>query len=78
MDLGVNLIYLPPARPTQAILDAIGKMLKYLDEVTPAKMKATFAKWIDDTPYVLTILPNEKLGVNETGIDRTSRCPLSN
>ncbi|MDA8526752.1 insulinase family protein, partial [Gammaproteobacteria bacterium] len=48
---------------------------KYLDEVTPAKMKATFAKWIDDTPYVLTILPNEKLGVNEAGIDRTQGVP---
>lgn len=48
---------------------------KYLDEVTPAKMKATFAKWIDDTPYVLTILPNEKLGVNEAGIDRSQGVP---
>jgi zinc protease len=48
---------------------------KYLDEVTPAKMKATFAKWIDDTPYVLTILPNEKLGVNDTGIDRSQGVP---
>jgi predicted Zn-dependent peptidase len=48
---------------------------KYLDEVTPAKMKATFAKWIDDTPYVLTILPNEKLGVNDMGIDRSQGVP---
>ena len=48
---------------------------KYLDEVTPAKMKATFAQWIDDTPYVLTILPNEKLGVNDAGIDRSQGVP---
>ena len=38
-------------------------------------MKATFAKWIDDTPYVLTILPNEKLGVNDAGIDRSKGVP---
>ena len=48
---------------------------KYLDEVTPAKMKATFAQWIDDTAYVLTILPNEKLGVNDEGIDRSEGVP---
>ena len=36
------------------------KNAAYLDAVTPSKMKATFAKWIDDTPYVLTILPTDK------------------
>ena len=48
---------------------------KYLDEVTPAKMKATFAQWIDNTAYVLTILPNEKLGVNDASIDRSEGVP---
>ena len=46
------------------------KNAEYLDSVTPAKMKATFSKWIDNTPYVLTILPNEKLGVDQSDIDR--------
>ncbi len=48
---------------------------EYLDAVTPAKMKATFAEWIDDTAYVLTILPNEKLSVNEVAVDRTQGIP---
>ncbi len=40
--------------------------------VTPSKMKATFAKWIDDTPYVLTILPTDKYSVGETDLDRSA------
>tara|TARA_B100001029_G_C15058117_1_gene456038 strand:+ start:117 stop:2837 length:2721 start_codon:yes stop_codon:yes gene_type:complete len=52
------------------------KNAEYLDSVTPAKMKATFSKWIDDTPYVLTILPNEKLGVDQTDIDRSQGIPF--
>jgi len=48
---------------------------KYLDEATPAKMKATFAQWIDDTPYVLTILPNEKYGISDAGVDRSDGVP---
>jgi zinc protease len=48
---------------------------KYLDETTPAKMKATFAQWIDDTPYVLTILPNEKYGISDAGVDRSDGVP---
>jgi len=51
------------------------KNAEYIDAITPAKMKATFAEWIDDTPYVLTILPNEKLAVNETVVDRTQGIP---
>ena len=51
------------------------KSIEYLDAATPAKMKATLAKWIDGTPYVLTILPNEKLGVNESSVDRTQGIP---
>ena len=47
----------------------------YLDLVTPAKMKATFAQWIDDTPYVLTILPADKYSANETGVDRSTGIP---
>ena len=52
------------------------KNAEYLDSVTPAKMKATFSKWIDNTPYVLTILPNEKLGVDQTDIDRSQGIPF--
>ena len=52
------------------------KNAEYLDSVTPAKMKATFSKWIDDTPYVLTILPNEKLGVDQSDIDRSQGIPF--
>ncbi|MDA9763156.1 insulinase family protein [Gammaproteobacteria bacterium] len=51
------------------------KNLAYLDAVTPSKMKATFAKWIDDTPYVLTILPTDKYTVGETDLDRSSGVP---
>lgn len=52
------------------------KSIEYLDAATPAKMKATLAEWIDETPYVLTILPNEKLGVNESSVDRTQGIPF--
>ena len=51
------------------------KNLAYLDAITPSKMKATFAKWIDDTPYVLTILPTDKYSVGETDLDRSSGVP---
>ncbi|MDG1184836.1 MAG: insulinase family protein, partial [SAR86 cluster bacterium] len=51
------------------------KNAAYLDAVTPSKMKATFAEWIDDTPYVLTILPTDKYTVGETDLDRTSGVP---
>ncbi|MDA7797230.1 insulinase family protein, partial [Gammaproteobacteria bacterium] len=51
------------------------KNAAYLDAVTPAKMKATFAQWIDDTPYVLTILPTEKFAVNSTDLDRSVGIP---
>ncbi|MDB9909721.1 insulinase family protein [Gammaproteobacteria bacterium] len=47
----------------------------YIDAVTPSKMKATFAKWIDDTPYVLTILPTDKYMVGETDLDRSTGVP---
>ena len=48
---------------------------RYIDESTPAKIKSTFTKWIDDTPYVLTILPSEKLATNESTIDRSEGIP---
>ncbi|MDA9686661.1 insulinase family protein [bacterium] len=51
------------------------KNAAYLDAVTPSKMKATFAKWIDDTPYVLTILPTDKYTVGKTDLDRSSGVP---
>ena len=51
------------------------KNATYIDAVTPSKMKATFAKWIDDTPYVLTILPTDKYTVGETDLDRSSGVP---
>jgi len=51
------------------------KNASYLDAVTPAKMKATFAQWIDGTPYVLTILPTEKFAVNSTDLDRAAGIP---
>ena len=47
----------------------------FMDEVTPSKMKATFAKWIDDTPYVLTILPTDKYEVAQTDLDRSAGVP---
>ena len=52
------------------------KNAAYLDVVTPSKMKATFAKWIDDTPYVLTILPTDKYSVSETDLDRSAGIPF--
>ena len=52
------------------------KNAAYLDAVTPSKMKATFAKWIDDTPYVLTILPTDKYSVSETDLDRSAGIPF--
>ena len=51
------------------------KNAAYLDAVTPSKMKATFAKWIDDTPYVLTILPTDKYTVGKTDLDRSVGVP---
>jgi zinc protease len=48
---------------------------KYLDEATPNKIRSTFKQWIDDTPYVLTILPNKKYAVEVTGVDRTKGVP---
>ena len=39
-------------------------------EATTSKIKATFAKWIDDTPYVLTILPSDKYNINPRDIVR--------
>jgi len=47
----------------------------FMDAVTPSKMKATFAKWIDDTPYVLTILPTDKYEVVQTDLDRSAGVP---
>ena len=47
----------------------------FMDAVTPSKMKATFAKWIDDTPYVLTILPTDKYEVAQTNLDRSAGVP---
>ena len=47
----------------------------FMDAVTPSKMKATFAKWIDDTPYVLTILPTDKYKVAQTDLDRSAGVP---
>jgi zinc protease len=47
----------------------------YMDAVTPSKMRATFAKWIDDTPYVLTILPTNKYEVAQTDLDRSAGVP---
>ena len=52
------------------------KNAAYLDAVTPSKMKATFAKWIDDTPYVLTILPTDKYSVSEIDLDRSAGIPF--
>ena len=52
------------------------KNAAYLDAVTPSKMKATFAKWIDDTPYVLPILPTDKYTVSQTDLDRTAGIPF--
>ncbi|MDA9876214.1 insulinase family protein [Gammaproteobacteria bacterium] len=52
------------------------KNTAYLDAVTPSKMKTTFAKWIDDTPYVLTILPTDKYSVSETDLDRSAGIPF--
>jgi zinc protease len=47
----------------------------FMDAVTPSKMKATFAKWIDDTAYVLTILPTDKYEVAQTDLDRSAGVP---
>ena len=52
------------------------KNAAYLDAVTPSKMKATFVKWIDDAPYVLTILPTDKYTVSETDLDRSAGIPF--
>ncbi|MDB4842690.1 insulinase family protein [Gammaproteobacteria bacterium] len=52
------------------------KNATYIDAVTPSKMKATFAKWIDNTPYVLTILPTDKYSVGETDLDRSAGIPF--
>ena len=48
---------------------------EYLDAATPSNMKATFAEWIDDTAYVLTILPSDEYGVNDEAVDRSTGVP---
>jgi zinc protease len=48
---------------------------KYLDAATSSKIKATFAEWIDDTPYVLTILPSDQYGLNDESVDRSTGVP---
>ncbi len=48
---------------------------KYIDESTSAKIKSTFSEWIDNTPYVLTILPSDKLATNESTVDRSKGIP---
>ena len=48
---------------------------KYLDAATSSKIKATFAEWIDDTPYVLTILPSDQYGLNGESVDRSTGVP---
>ncbi len=48
---------------------------KYLDAATSSKIKATFAKWIDDTPYVLTILPSDQYGLSDESVDRSTGVP---
>ena len=51
------------------------KSAEFLDLATPANIKKTFAQWIDDTPYVLTILPIEKLSANQNSVDRSQGIP---
>ena len=48
---------------------------EYLDAATPSNMKATFAEWIDNTAYVLTILPSDEYGVNDEAVDRSTGVP---
>ena len=48
---------------------------KYLDAATSSKIKATFAEWIDDTPYVLTILPSDQYGLSDESVDRSTGVP---
>ena len=48
---------------------------KYLDAATSSKIKATFAEWIDNTPYVLTILPSDQYGLNDESVDRSTGVP---
>ena len=48
---------------------------KYLDAATSSKIKTTFAEWIDDTPYVLTILPSDQYGLNDKSVDRSTGVP---
>ena len=48
---------------------------EYLDAATPSNMKATFAEWIGDTAYVLTILPSDEYGVNDEAVDRSTGVP---
>ena len=47
----------------------------YLDAATSSKIKATFAEWIDDTPYVLTILPSDQYGLSDESVDRSTGVP---
>ena len=48
---------------------------KYLDAATSSKIKTTFAEWIDDTPYVLTILPSDQYGLSDESVDRSTGVP---
>ena len=51
------------------------KAAEYLDAASSSNMKATFSEWIDDSAYVLTILPSDQYGVNDAAVDRTTGVP---
>ena len=38
-------------------------------------IKTTLSNWIDDTAYVLTIMPEQKLSANKNGVDRSKGIP---
>jgi zinc protease len=51
------------------------KAAEYLDAASSSNMKATFSEWVDDSAYVLTILPSDQYGVNDAAVDRTTGVP---
>ena len=55
--------------------DCYKTYLENLLDTSTKDIKTTLSNWIDDTAYVLTIMPEQKLSANKNGVDRSKGIP---
>ena len=55
--------------------DCYKTYLENLLDTSSKDIKTTLSNWIDDTAYVLTIMPEQKLSANKNGVDRSKGIP---